>query len=190
MAIHPSPEEHLGQHVKYEIDMLRETLLRLQRLSADADQVIVNALIESYCTHARGLIEFLREQNGKKKRTARYYVNRSYEPFKGKTRRVNDLNVKLNQQVSHLCLGRTADSAKKIDDVIRAELYELIREAMAHFKGCLKPEHRTIEIGQLSPVPPATNQRPITTTNTVATTHSSLFSRPVSGAGPSSPRGK
>lgn len=169
MTTHPPPDEFLGKHVKYEIDMLRETLTRIPR---STDPVITFALMESYCTHARGLIEFLSK---KKKHTAWDYVGSSppYKPFDGKGGRVADLNTKVNQQVSHLIYGRTDDNSKKLGDAERAELYQLIRDAVAHFKTCLKPEYRTINIGELPPLGAAAKNlgRARTTTSVPAISH-------------------
>ena len=53
-------EELLGEHLLYEIQMLHETRKALngERVS---DQIITNALMESFCVHARNLNEFFVE---------------------------------------------------------------------------------------------------------------------------------
>ncbi|CAN0404191.1 unnamed protein product, partial [Phaeothamnion confervicola] len=143
MPIHPDAQELLGEHLRYEIDMLRETL---HRIPSSTDQVTTYALLESHYTHARGLIEFLL---GEKKRAAQDFVNPPYQPFSGKNGRVDHFVQKLNQQISHLIYGRTADASKKLSDTEQAELYELIRCAVMHFKSRMKQEYQHIDIGDL-----------------------------------------
>jgi hypothetical protein len=55
MAPLPSASEILEHHYAYELDMLSDTY----RLSREA-QIQLNAYIESFCIHARNLIEFFR----------------------------------------------------------------------------------------------------------------------------------
>jgi len=45
------------EHLPYEIDMLRSTYHRLANLP-NIDTDIRNALIESFCVHARALLDF------------------------------------------------------------------------------------------------------------------------------------
>jgi hypothetical protein len=168
MAVHPRPEKLLGHHLKYEIDMLRETLARLP---SSTDRVITNALIESYCVHARSLIEFFRKRRS---RAAQDYVRPAlaYKPFTGTQGRVDDLWLKLNNQISHLMDGRTDDDSKKLGDGERRELYELIRGALAHFKANLRPEYQNIDIGELPTLtvqPSPMNTASVTTTIAIVT---------------------
>ena len=60
----PTPEELLGHHLKYEIDMLVGTLLAMGHSSTI---VLENALKESFCIHARALLEFFSKSRGAKK---------------------------------------------------------------------------------------------------------------------------
>ena len=48
--------EFVREHLPYEIDMLRSTYLTLYQ--GGVDWAIRNALIESFCIHARNLLEF------------------------------------------------------------------------------------------------------------------------------------
>jgi hypothetical protein len=61
--------EILEHQYAYELDMLEDTY----RLGRDT-QIQLNAYIESFCIHARNLIEFFRSDG-------RQYVETSYTPF-------------------------------------------------------------------------------------------------------------
>jgi hypothetical protein len=71
--LNESPEgfkEALGQHVKYEIDMFRFTFAALENsgvlwFSAG----VPNALIGSFCTHVRNLVEFFEFTGSKAEET-------------------------------------------------------------------------------------------------------------------------
>lgn len=77
-------------HLNYEIWMLEET----NRKQHD-DQVIKNALIESFCVHARNLFEFFAEE------APQYTEN--YRPFSHITKRkYQDIRTKLNVHVAHV----------------------------------------------------------------------------------------
>src|SRR5262245_15039237 len=53
-------EELIGEHLDYEIKMLHETRKALRGETVSAN-VIANALMESFCIHARNLNEFFFE---------------------------------------------------------------------------------------------------------------------------------
>lgn len=49
----------IEKHLPYEIDMLRRTHTQLSKIDeADEQRAIRNALIESFCIHARSLLHF------------------------------------------------------------------------------------------------------------------------------------
>jgi len=114
-------------------------------LIAGTELVIRNALIESFCTHARALIEFFEKARG-----AQAYADQSYRPLASLSNAKQDKIVRrLNNQISHLLDGRTANDAEKIDDAERNEMFDLIRHEIAQFKAHLRPEFSRIVIRDL-----------------------------------------
>lgn len=131
-------EEILGEHLPYELWMLRETFARLS--SPPADAVLCNALIESFCIHARQLIEFFENKQGKQ---AKEFTGGKYAAvyLSGLT---NSERGKINTQIAHLTGMRTVDSAEKIGPALRAKLLTALERESQHFYGQLAPEFRDI----------------------------------------------
>ena len=131
-------EEILGEHLPYALDMLRFTFERLR--DGEADDVRRNALIESFSIHARSLIDFFGAGNYIKKTSL---LNGKPDLFKnGKVSPA--LIKKLNTQIAHLTLKRTADSQDKIGDLDRQELLDNIRLALQEFEQHLRPEFKAL----------------------------------------------
>src|SRR5262245_7531592 len=101
-------KELFEHHFTYEVWMLIETRSRL--LGSVSDVVVRNALIESFCIHARQLIDFF---NGKGGSNASSFADTAYVPFVGGTAS-SDLIVKLNTQIAHLTYKRTDNPTDKI----------------------------------------------------------------------------
>ena len=146
----------------YELWMLGATHAQLQKPATEA--VISNALIESFCIHARLLLEFF---DGKQGVRAYEYTGGSYQPQYNVVlgeKLIGQLRVKLNEQIAHLSANR--DSAEKINRVERALLLEAIVQEVAHFFTKLDPafaslirvEHGETAAVRASNAPGATNQ--------------------------------
>lgn len=127
-------EEILVEHLPYEIWMLRETHARLQ--SPPTDCVVRNALIEAFCIHARQLLEFFDNKQGKH---AKDFTGANYAAahLSGLTKYERD---KLNTQIAHVTTKRTIDPAEKIDHALRAKLLTALEREAQHFEGKLAPE--------------------------------------------------
>ena len=70
-------DELLHVHVRYELDMLFATF---EQLRTPVPNVVVgNALIESFCMHARALIDFFDNTQGLQ---AREFTDTAYRPFR------------------------------------------------------------------------------------------------------------
>src|SRR5665213_2428310 len=114
-------EEALRDHVSYEIDMLNETFDRLGKPVGDS--VMGNALIESFCIHARNLIDFLGNEDGGLRASS--YVDAQYAHAKhvgvGKA-----LYQKLSTQIAHLGQRRTSNNQDKINTADRRTLLETV----------------------------------------------------------------
>jgi hypothetical protein len=120
-----SLDEILERHYVYEVIMLVNTFgyLRLPQ----PDDTIRNALIESFCIHARSLIDFY---NNKQAVHAKSFADGAYTPFVGKPIR-KILIQKLNTQIAHMSFQRTIITAEKIG---AGDRLELLRGVLgAHF---------------------------------------------------------
>ncbi len=157
----PSPAELLHHHVKYEFDMLNGTFEQIG--CGVANWTVANALIEAFCVHARALFEFFEKSRG-----ARKYTDTAYIPFNGgdKARRTI-LTRKLNNQVSHVLDGRTANPAQKIGRVDQIEMHALLNAEFAKFNAHLLP---TFAAPVSSPIMP-TAVCAVTTTNDTVIGH-------------------
>ncbi|WP_282949535.1 MULTISPECIES: hypothetical protein [unclassified Sphingopyxis] len=127
-------EEILGEHLPYELWMLRETDARLK--SPPEDYVLRNALIEAFCIHARQLLEFFDNKQGKH---AKDFTGGNYAAahLSGLTRSERD---KLNTQIAHVTAKRTINPAEKIGHALRAKLLTALEREAQHFEGELASE--------------------------------------------------
>lgn len=131
--------EYLTRHVRYEWNMLAGTRDRLKRRQ---DPVTKNALIESFCVHARNLIEFYRGSGRKDYIKAKDFTDSSYKArfVPANTGEIgNKLYAKLNQQVAHLAQDRSADPSKKIGAADREIIFEALRKERDRFEPLIKP---------------------------------------------------
>lgn len=127
-------KEYFEKHVWYEIWMLGETykLLDLRAVPL-SDVVIGNALIESFCTHARLLIEFFDKSRG-----ADFYTTVPYV----RSKKYDKLKRQINNQISHVVdEGRSEEISDKMGPDERKELIDLLGSDIATFKQYLKPPH-------------------------------------------------
>jgi hypothetical protein len=129
---HKDHKEYFEDHLNYEVWMLGETYTRL--LVQVPDKVIANALVESFCIHARILIEFFSKARGANTYTTKKYVV---------TKRYEKLNRQINNQIAHILdEGRSVHALKKIGPVERQELFELLRDDIEVFKQNLAPLYK------------------------------------------------
>jgi hypothetical protein len=103
-----------------------------------ADDVLRNALIESFCIHARTLIDFF---NNKQAGVSRF-IDGAFVPFSnGKVAAA--LTTKLNAQIAHLTMERTAKGIDKIGDAERQELLDKIMPEVVAFGRSLKGRYHS-----------------------------------------------
>jgi hypothetical protein len=93
----------------YEIDQLRGAYAHL--VEQPADKVIRNALIESFATHARCLLEFF--SGIRKSVRATVYTDLDYKLLS--VEQVRSWHARISNQISQLQVGRPTDDLKKID---------------------------------------------------------------------------
>jgi hypothetical protein len=160
----------LNEHVRYELDMLFETSNRLNYCDID-DDVVRNALIESFCIHARQLIDFFNDEKGVH---ARRFMNDGHSVSSSTTVQLSGkLKTKLNTQIAHLTERRTTDPADKIGNDDRSRLVSGIQKALRVFESQLRSPFKeawgSYEIPTLpcSVKPSATNAVTISSTNRI-----------------------
>jgi hypothetical protein len=109
MASQQKLSDYLPNHLLYELLMLRFTVMRLR---GNQDQLLWNALYESFGVHARNLYDFLRNDGDSRNFKASDYI----VGFEVKDRNgVNGLVQTMHQQLLHLGKRRTANKDEKID---------------------------------------------------------------------------
>ena len=152
--------EIIGNHLPYEIDMLRRTYKELQARAnkpaqSQEERTVHNALVEAFCIHARSLLDFFADK--RKKPTdaiasdfATGFVTAldvAKEPLKS-------IHVKLNKQIFHLTKDRTITEAKKFDAGVDGVcLLKLIEPEIEKFTTApkLKPEFKSFKC-ETSPI--------------------------------------
>jgi hypothetical protein len=126
-------KKYFEEHLWYEIWMLGETYKLLNLLKVPMSEVVGNALIESFCVHARVLIEFFDKSQG-----ADYYTTVPYV----RSKKYKKLNRQINNQISHVVdEGRSDRASDKIGPDERKELIDLLGADIAVFKKTLKTSY-------------------------------------------------
>lgn len=138
--------EFFSKHLPYEITMLRGShrlLRRLDDLGArdDAERTdLANALIESFCVHARNLIDFLKGKNQDFK--PHQFTVATYAPPAGTIAR--NAITQINEQISHLTRGRTTSAEEKINAPRRLEILMALEDAIDAFNAGLTDEYKKL----------------------------------------------
>ena len=89
------------------------------------DQWDVNALIKSFCVHARNLNEFFLEEGRHwDLLKASYFTDANYR-LPRKTKRRAALFKKIDRQIAHLTRKRTSAARNKIDEQQREAMFAL-----------------------------------------------------------------
>jgi len=141
----PTPQNNhafLGHHLQYEVQMLRITYAFLRHGipavegDKDARQLVANVFIESFCVHARNLIEFFEgigncDFDPTQFAVAGYSVRKQLGPAYGK----------ICEQISHLTTGRT-ESVGKIDDTFRDDVLAKLEVEVERLEQNLAPAFR------------------------------------------------
>jgi hypothetical protein len=127
------------RYMFYEFWMLAETHKRL--LAGKGDAVLENALIESFCTHARNLNEFFLEVGlGDTLKASDFTLGDYKWPSDSDKRRA--LITTINKQLPHLNDQRTLVAQEKIGEQDRTAVYELLVADFKNFTHHLRPELR------------------------------------------------
>jgi len=135
------------QHLFYEAWMLDETRKRL--LAGVNDEVLRNAMIESFCAHAHNLNEFFGEEGLGDTLKASSFTRGDYKwPATSEKRKA--LITKINKRISHLTQQRTLVAKEEITDQDMTALYELLVADLKKFMFHLRPELRVKPIARAS----------------------------------------
>jgi hypothetical protein len=135
----PTPEQLVG-HLHYEVWMLGATLEKL-KTGGLPDRKTANALIESFCIHARNLNEFFLENGKEDTLKASSFATSDYRrPDNPEDRRTLFANI--NKQISHLTEARTTVEKDMIGDEQREAMFALLYADLWNFHRHLKPELR------------------------------------------------
>ncbi len=142
----------IEEHLPYEIDMLRRTYMQLSvvcKVSPDRETDEQRAtrctLTESFCVHARSLIDFFADEKRGTDAVACEFtdnrfvrLDRSKEPIKS----IRD--TKLNKQIFHLTKNRTIVESEKFDaGKDGMEVLKIIEPAIEVFTNFLLPEFQS-----------------------------------------------
>ena len=129
--------------LNYEIWMLEETYHKFLNDALTSDVVIKNSLIESFCVHARNIIELL--ERGRK------YTKRGYQAF-STVKNIGEIKDRLSSQISHLEHRRVAatDISNRINLQERVKILNILSAELSQFKANLSRDYEHIAIRDLA----------------------------------------
>lgn len=130
----------LRKHLPYELDMLRSTFEQLRAIAGKPDHdVIRNALIESFCVHARSLLDFFSNRmTHNDDAVAQDFSPRFTTTLDPEKEPLKTLKKKLNKKIFHLAKMRAElDNFDVFTDGLKA--METIENARKEFE-----EERTL----------------------------------------------
>jgi hypothetical protein len=132
-----SLDEFFTEHLAYEIGMMRDSIHALATRDK-LSEFEKNAFIETFCLHARNLIEFFKQKD-----PCDFDPRDFTNGFELNKRFIGDGALpKINKQVSHLTKGRTEDPTQKIDGQELTDVHKAIEAEIERFAPHLKPEWR------------------------------------------------
>jgi hypothetical protein len=136
----------INEHLPYDIDMLRRIYTLFGQtnpsLPQDDRKRQYDAMINSFCVHARSLFDFFSNKRTDRTDSIAADFTIGYTPtFDLSIEPLYSLRRKLNKQVFHLTTDRTVLGAAKFQPDTDAQLVFLnIEPAIAHFIATLAPD--------------------------------------------------
>jgi hypothetical protein len=127
----------LNRHVTYELNMLIRTHGLL--IGIGLEPAVGNALIESFCVHARNLDEFFQSTGNWPDSLKASSFTTDYKPGPSLPKA---LKTRMNQQITHLSWGRAHDPNKLVNATERHQMFLMLVAEAVHFGEHLKPEFR------------------------------------------------
>jgi hypothetical protein len=144
-----SPEglrETINHHIPYEVRMMRQTFAMLGDGAAClwVSQVVINALIESFCLHARSLIEFFSGQKSPAGgiTAAKHFAKEDYQPCSDKGPGKEFMH-KLNAQIAHPSYFRTSNDEEKLSAKDRSTLMKFVEGELARLSAAMKEIYKS-----------------------------------------------
>lgn len=138
-------EAVMREHLPYEMEMLAATFAKLETVERDDvvlrhDVVLRNAVMESFCIHARALIDFFKGRKGAK---ASDFTGKPYLATHVDTlpRTLIDM---LNEQVAHLSPRRPSDAGRKLNKKDREQILGILEAEKEAFLQQINSEYQKI----------------------------------------------
>jgi hypothetical protein len=139
----------------------------------DERKIINNAMIESFCVHARNLIEFFQDRKFMTSYADPHY--KAFDHVLGNDK-ISSIYKRLSAQISHLVYqgeqNRTIHTLQKIDARYRYEILDMLRAEIIEFKRHLAPSY--LHVAAAIPVPARASEIPVSM-GLFATTTTSNF---------------
>ena len=153
-------------------------------LCALFSQPIINALIESFCLHARSLIEFFSGNTtpADNMAAAKHFAKTGYEPCDEESPN-KTLKGKLNAQIAHPSYSRTSKDSEKLSAENRATLMTFIETELARFSKEIKETYKPHWPSDMEPRSKNTAQAQVTVSGPVGP------SNQIGNIGPTGPTG-
>jgi hypothetical protein len=139
-------DDFLKEHIPYEVFMLEHTFKRIQPrpLLADEDKADFNALLESFCGHARNLKQFVTNDRGKGRNTIiAAEFNKSFR--RDVPKNLTGAFQRVNAQSNHLSTKRVTQPPGKFTVQNDAQpIFDWLTSAMKEFVGGLSPQQKEL----------------------------------------------
>jgi len=117
------------QHVHYEIEQLAISYWRLK--SGIKEQEFVNLYHESFCIHAKTLLEFFIRTLQRDMAAAADFTNPSYvRPKRERGTDLDEILGRLNTEVSHLSWARPDNQSDQIGPDYRDKIWTVVKQEL------------------------------------------------------------
>ncbi|MGD9649364.1 MAG: hypothetical protein AB7U41_01085 [Dongiaceae bacterium] len=129
----------ISEHLPYEIGMF---YMSLTALESSTNQFTTNILIESFCLHARNLIQFFYYSPSKDYAVAEELMIQGYKIPNRKEAIGSQIYKKINLQITHLTYQRARTGNEKINTEDREKLKNMINDCVKKFYENLRSEYK------------------------------------------------
>ena len=137
MATLIDPAAYLAEHYVYELNMLRWTQATLTETPEGFN---ANALIESFCVHARALMDFYKSRPRQDDVTAQDFTSSGQFSANGTSQIPSDVRTRVNKQIAHLTASRE-NAPQKVDYADRQTLLSAVELDHTAFKSAVQPQY-------------------------------------------------
>lgn len=137
MATLNDPAAYLAEHYVYEVNMLRWTHAML---AGTPEGFNANALIESFCVHARALMDFYKCTPQQDDVTALDFISSGQFNASATSQVPSDVRIRVNKQIAHLTASRE-NPPQKVDGQDRQTLLNAIEADHTAFKNAVDTQY-------------------------------------------------